>query len=119
MAPRGISFDLDNNEFTVEYPGVYSFDISGTFSHKKDNTLEQTFIRAYDVTLGAPGDAYPVVLQSQQSATTISRSFLAELTGGETYRLEIGGGDVVTNIEFYGLIVRLYNVGEWRGQPLA
>ena len=118
VPPRGITFDLTANTISVDYPGVYNFAFSGALVHVKDNLLETTNIRAYNVTQTAAGIPFPISLAAQSTVTNISRTILVELDPADVYRLEIGGGDVVTGVSWSGLNVSITNVGEWRAGEL-
>ena len=101
------SSDYDQNtvltpatgEFQVASEGVWELQFTFAMLHNSTQSGRVTTVRIYDITNGIGGGGLNVGIGRNQEATqsTASIWFTADGTNiGNTYRIELGGGDSVT-----------------------
>lgn len=118
--PRGIITNLANNSVTFENPGVFSLAITIGMLHTKDNLDRIIYLRAYDIDAALQiGSETIVSIGAQARATNFSVVLLLDILPEralEEIVLQIGGGDIVTNVAFENISFNLWGVGEWKGR---
>lgn len=91
-------------EFTLD-AGWWDLGLGLNLAHNESNQGRETIVRMYNVTQNTPaGPGEPLFIGRNQPGTNFYSQFRAQvLVDGETYRVEIGGGDSLTAVVWNSL----------------
>ena len=79
--------------------GIWMVNITFSISHNELNASRETGVRVYDIDAATGSDAFIVGVGRNTDATTFGFSQLFEIaTPGESFRVEVGGGDPLTSV---------------------
>ena len=94
---RGIVIDPVAGTFTFDRSGVYTLMFNGTLSHNETAAGRTTNIRDKNITSDIDGPGAEIYTGSNAGGTMISIAYQKVIDlPGDSYRLEIGGGDAYT-----------------------
>lgn len=91
--PFGITFDLVNDTFDLDYNGLWDFNLLLSFSHNESNQGRQFTVRLYNATDSVGADGITVFIARNQPGTTVSIAFdfpVTDLQFADTFRFEVG-----------------------------
>ncbi len=117
ITPRGCTLSL-NGEFVFDRIGAWELVIGFNMSHNESNSGRETNLRLYNVTEATPGQAIPIAIGRNQPGTNYYTSLPFTLLAGEegdTYRVEIGGGDTLSSVVWNSKQITLRYLGEVGG----
>jgi hypothetical protein len=91
---RGIVIDPVAGTFNFERSGVYTLMFNGTLSHDEVNAGRTTNVRFKNITADIDGPGVQIYTGRNTGGTMISIAYQLPISlPGDSYRMEIGGGD--------------------------
>jgi len=115
VTPRAMLLDISTGEFTFQIEGVWIVCLNFAFDHNEVNAGRVVYVRIYDVTQGSPGPGLEIGTARNISVTNAYPTLMVEVNSNDVYRLEIGGGDIYTNVVWNTLAISANLVSEPRG----
>ena len=118
IIPTGVTINLVANTFSVDEESEVLMQVTGAFSHAALNAGRETFLRLFNVTKGSAEAGVPIGTGRNAEITNMAASaaFLVDATVvGDVFRVEIGGGDAYTAVEFEQFSLTITSAGPWLG----
>jgi len=115
MTPVGCSVNTSTGEFSIDIAGSWLLLIRINLTHNESNSGRETFIRLFNVTTASAASSNPIPIGRNTPGTSdtpvLARQFPASEIG-DTFRLEIGGGDTLSSVTWEASNVVLSYQGE-------
>lgn len=115
MTARGCTLNTSTGEFTLGVVGSWLMLIRVNLTHNESNSGRETFIRLFNVSESTASASAPIAIGRNTPGTSdtpvLAFDFVASQIG-DTYRVEIGGGDTLTTVTWEAANVVLSYQGE-------
>lgn len=101
ITAQGCTLTIATGEFSFDRIGAWELVLSFNISHDESNAGRETNIRLFNVTEATAANPAPIAIGRNQPGTNFYGSLAFTLaTGdiGDTYRIEIGGGDTLATV---------------------
>jgi len=111
VVPLNMSMNL-NGIFVFNDSGAYKFSVAGLFFHNNAGQERDINLRIFNITQGVVVTQSIVDTPSGSRSTVVNVMVLLDVAiVGDQLRLEIGGGDTYTQVEWQSLFFNVFNVG--------
>jgi hypothetical protein len=114
IADIGCTFDIATDTFSFQYRGTWQFNFYLAFEHNSLNAGRTTRLRLYNVTDAASVAEIILVTGRNTEATFASGSTVFDISDAmldDSMRLEIGGGDDYSLVEWDALAISANQIG--------